>query len=97
MRSSESEEQEDDENSDVEHDGYEEDEDDDFLDGEPADYDNDFTSGDVDCDVVVASEVMLLQVVVVVATLIWPRVLCQLKIFNEVKTDRWFYYGPGKL
>ena len=47
-----SEEQEDDGNSDVEHDRYEEDEDDDFLDGEPADYNNDFTSDDVDCDVV---------------------------------------------
>ena len=52
VRNSESEEQEDDGNSDVEHDGYEEDEDDDFLDGEPADYNNDLTSGDVDCDVV---------------------------------------------
>ena len=49
----ESEEQEDDGNSDVEHDGYEEDEDDNFLDGEPAVYNNDFTSGDCDvvCDV----------------------------------------------
>ena len=49
---SESEKQEDYGNSDVEHDGYEEDEDDHFLDVEPADYNNDFTSGDVDCDVV---------------------------------------------
>ena len=47
VRYYESEEQEDDGNSDVEHDGYEEDEDDDFLDGEPAVYNNDFTSGDV--------------------------------------------------
>ena len=52
VRNYESEEQEDDGNSDVEHDGYEEDEDDDFLDGEPAVYNNDFTSGDLDCDVV---------------------------------------------
>ena len=52
VRNSESEEQEDDGNSDVEHDGYEEDEDDDFLDGEPAVFNNDFTSGDLDCDVV---------------------------------------------
>ena len=36
----------------MEHDGYEEDEDDDFLDGEPVVYNNDFTSGDLDCDVV---------------------------------------------
>ena len=36
----------------MEHDGYEEDEDDDFLDGEPAVFNNDFTSGDLDCDVV---------------------------------------------
>ena len=33
-------------------DGYEEDEDDDFLNGEPADYNNDFTSGDINFDVV---------------------------------------------
>ena len=52
VRNYESEEQEDDGNSDVEHDGYEEDEDDDFLDGEHAVYNNDFTSGDLDCDVV---------------------------------------------
>ena len=59
VRNYESEEQEDDGNSDVEHDGYEEDEFDDFLDGEPADYNNDFTSSEIDCDVAndVASDV----------------------------------------
>ena len=50
-RNSDSEEQEDDRNSDIEHDGYEED-DDDFIDGEGTEYNEDFTSGDVECDVI---------------------------------------------
>ena len=50
-RNSESEEQEDDGNSDIEHDGYE-DYYDDYMDGEGADYHDDLTSGDVECDVV---------------------------------------------
>ena len=51
-RNSDSEEQEDDGNSDIEHDGYEEDDDDEFVDGEGAGYNDDFTSGDIECDVV---------------------------------------------
>ena len=51
-RNSDSEEQEDDGNSDVEHDGYEEDDDDDYLEGEGPDDNDEFTSGDVDCDIV---------------------------------------------
>ena len=49
---SDSEEQEDDGNSDIEHDGYEEDGDDKFVDGKGAEYNDDFSSGDVECDVV---------------------------------------------